>query len=124
MQRTDNPLKPSLKAVLAESHVGAVAIGVLLVWALESGSQVLWRTILKLAAFLVHVTAVAINGWPYMQSQLSVAEGVYVFEVTWYLISFLICFTSAQLLSRWVFGKSPFVSLRQYLDRIKRRQNA
>jgi len=58
-----NPLKPTLRNILADSHVAAIAIAVLLLWALDDAFRALWPPFFQLVQYLL--TAVAILDIPY-----------------------------------------------------------
>jgi len=112
-------LKPSLRAVLGESHVGAVAIAVLLFWSLLLASQFVWQNslyiVFRVADFLA--TAIAILGMPFISDRLSVADRWYLQKAAWQLLSSVWYFAAAFFLSRWIFGTGPFIALRGYVVR-------
>jgi hypothetical protein len=62
-------MKPSLREILADSHIALVAIAVLLIWCFDSGFAALWDPIFSAISSLV--TAVAILGLPYIPARFS-----------------------------------------------------
>ena len=106
----------SLSQVLAESHISAVAIAVLLLWTLDWGVRGLWTLVVPAADFVV--TAIAIGGIPYAHTPV-----IWTFTVLYLLSSFL-SLAAAWLLSRWVYGVGPFRSLTGYRRRVHRRNHA
>lgn len=102
--------KPSLRAILAESYVAAVAVAVLLVLSFEASFIFLWyllKLLLIVAEFLA--TAVAIFGLPSGYGRQA--------DWPWLLVSFaflfdaLVKFGAAWILSRYVYGLNPFSAL-------------
>jgi hypothetical protein len=65
-------MKTSLRQILADSHVSAVAIAVLLIWLIDSVFEALWGPILNAASFLF--TAVAVLGLPYIPPIFSFSQ--------------------------------------------------
>jgi hypothetical protein len=105
------PSKP-LSQFLAESHIAAVAIAVLLLWTLDWAVRGLWTLVVPAADFVV--TAIAVRGIPY--EHVSV---IWTFTVLYLLSSFL-SLAAAWLLSRWVYGVGPLRSLTGYRRRADR----
>jgi hypothetical protein len=112
-------VKPSFRAVLAESHVAVVSISILLLWALDWAFRALSVVLVPLAEFVI--TAIAIRGVPYW----SAAETwLALFPTSLYLLSAIAGYSAAWLLSKWAYGMSPIKCLRTYRDRIVRRIHA
>ncbi|MGA1992053.1 MAG: hypothetical protein ABSH46_13455 [Bryobacteraceae bacterium] len=107
-------MKHSLRRILADSHVSAVAIAVLLLWSLDSGFR-------ALAGFLI--TALAILGVPYFSIRLTVADRLLLVKTLLYLLDALISLAAAWLLSHWVYGVGPLRSLGGYGTRGTRRNH-
>jgi hypothetical protein len=114
-------VKRSLREVLADSHIAAVTIAVLLLWAVNSGFQALWIPLSKITAYLF--TAVAIFDIPYFSYPLNVGDRSNLILATLYLLSAAFHFAAAWILSRWVYGLSPLASLSQYRASLTRRTN-
>ena len=115
-------VKPSLREVLADSHVAAVAIAVLLLWSLDSAFRALWEPLYSALSFLV--TAVLILDIPYISPALSLMNRwMWIISLA-YLYGAITCFFAAWLLSRWVYGLGPLRSLSEYRSRIGRRTHA
>jgi hypothetical protein len=113
-------MKPSLRELLAESHIAAVAIAVLLLWSLDSGFQALWRPLSHVLGFLF--TAVAILDMP--DFSFGLEERVILITTFFYLLAALISLAAAWLLSHWVYGRSPLRSLSTYRAKLTRSKNA
>jgi len=105
-------VRRSLRQILADSHVAAVAIAVLLFWALSSAIRIPWEPLSRVADFLL--TAVAIGGVPYIPSKLDFANRLMLFNTLTYFFIALISFGGAWFLSRWVYRVGPFRSLSHY----------
>lgn len=108
------PPKPLLQ-VLAESHISAVAIAVLLLWSLDWGVRCLWTLVVPAADFVV--TAIATRGIPDAHT-----PAVWWTLTVLYLVSSFLNLAAAWLLSRWVYGVGPLRSLTAY--RSHRRNDA
>jgi len=105
-------MKPSLRQVLADSHIAAVAIAVLLLWSLDGAFRGLWGPVYGVVEYLF--TAIAILDIPYFSSALARFALV---ETCSYLYMAVVTFSASWLLSRWVFGVGPIRSLaRRYKD--------
>jgi len=109
-------VKPSLRQLLADSHVAAVAIAVLLLWSFQWGVRALWDPVSSVTVFLF--TAVAILDVPYLS--LTASDWLALIGTFTYLVYALISFAIAWLLSRWVYGNGPFHSLSMYRMRLGR----
>ena len=109
-------MKPSLRKILADSHVAAVAIAVFLLWFLDLGFRSLWEPLFRTASYLF--TAVAIFDIPYFT--LNGADHFLLIMTFSNLIYALINLTAAWLLSRWVYGVGPLRSLGAYRNKLIR----
>jgi putative effector of murein hydrolase len=103
-------VKLCLREVLVNSRVGAVAIAVLLLWALTSAFLALWGPVSRVGTFLY--TAVAILGIPYFNPRLDRADRNMLMITFFYLIGAVVNLIAAWLLSRWAYGVGPLQSLR------------
>ncbi len=95
-------MRPSLREILADSHIAAVTIAVLLLWTLDGTFRAPWGPLSSVAGFLF--TAVAILDIPYFSPVLSRADRLLVITTLLYLSGAVISFSAAWLLSQWVFG--------------------
>lgn len=111
----------SLRKSLADSHVSAVAIAVLLFWSIEMGLRSLWGPLYRTASFLF--TAVAILDIPYVAWDATHVRYV-LFTSLWYFFYALVSFCSAWHLSLWVYGTGPLRSLSECRTRLARRDRA
>lgn len=112
-------MKRSLRDVLAESHVAAVAIAIFLLLAMDAAFQPISPYVSNALVFLS--TAVAILDIPY------ISRGRYVMSlaVTFsYLYAAIISLTAAWLVSRWVYGVGPLSALGRYHSVLTGRKNA
>ena len=109
-------MKPSFRSALADSHVAAVAIAVLLIGALDGIVQGLAQPIYRATSFLV--TAIAILDIPYISGNLNSAE---MLITGYYLFSTLVALAAAFSLSHWVYGSGPFRVFTAYCRRLTNR---
>ena len=65
-------MRPSLRRVLADSHVAAVAIAVLLLWSLDAAFSALWPPVSRALEFVF--TGIAILDIPYLPRTFTVAD--------------------------------------------------
>jgi hypothetical protein len=112
-------VKPSLKEVLADSHIAAVAIAVLLLWSLDGIFRALWSPVYRVLGFLF--TAVAILDVPFISPTLTGEDRLMLITTFLYFCAAIISFSGAWLLSRWVYGVGPLRSLVRYRSRIGRK---
>jgi len=115
-------VKPSIRRILADSHIAAVAIAVLLFRSFEFGIRSLGRPLFLVTGFLVDV--VAVRGIPYGSGTFTLGEWLTLIPTFAYLSGTVISLAAALVLSRWVYGVGPFRSLSEYSTRLVRRNNA
>ncbi len=113
-------VKFSLRTILADSHVAAVAIASLLIWSLDAGFRALWEPLSHIAYFLF--TAVAILGVPYFS--FDAAERISLMMTFSYLLAAIMPCVAACILSRWVYGVGPLHSLSAYRSKLTRSDHA
>jgi hypothetical protein len=118
MQTSGENVKSSLRKILAESHVSAIAIAVLLFWSLDSAFRALLGPLFRAVTFLF--TAVAILDIPYFSRTLTIADRFTLIITSAYLFNALVYLTAAGLLSRWVYGLGPLRSLSIYRTKLVR----
>ena len=112
-------MKGSLRKMLAESNVGAIGIGVLLFWSIDSALWALWGPLYRAAKFVF--TAVAILDIPYFSLTLTAEDRLTLFITYTYLFHSLAYLTAANLLSRWVYGEGPLATLSKCRAELARR---
>jgi hypothetical protein len=112
MLSSGETVNPSLRKILADSHVSAVAIAVLLFRSLDSAFWALWGPLSRAASFLFK--AVAILDIPYFTRTLTIRDRFTLFITFLHLFYSLVYLAAAGLLSRWVYGMSPLRSLNKY----------
>ena len=118
MQTSGENVKSSLRTILADSHVSAVAIAVLLFWSLDSAFWALWGPVSRAVGLLS--MAVAILGIPYFSRTLTIADRFTLFITFSSLFNSLFFLAAAGLLSRWVYGMGPLRSLSKYRTKLAR----
>jgi len=121
MPSNDESVRPSLRQILADSHISAIAIAVLLFWGLASTFRAPWDLLSRTADFLF--TVMAIRGVPYIPSKLDFADLLLLLNTFFYFFTSLISFGAAWLLSRWVYRVGPFRSLSRYRTQLARRNH-
>jgi hypothetical protein len=118
MQTGGENVKSSLRKILADSHVSAVAIAVLLFWSLDSAFRALLGPLFRAVSFLF--TAVAILDIPYFSRTLTIDDRFTLIVTFAYLFNSLVYLAAAGLLSRWVYGLGPLRSLTIYRTKLVR----
>ena len=114
-------MKPSLREILADFHVSAVAIAVLLYWSLYWGFTALWSPLALAASFLFN--AVAILGIPYGSFTFTGTDRLMLSTTLTFLFNAFVCLAAAWLLSRWVYGAGPLRSLSKCRRKLTRRNH-
>jgi hypothetical protein len=115
-------MKGSLRQALADSHVAAITIAVLLLWVLDATCRGLWDPLYDLGAFVF--TGIAIWDIPYISPTPTLADRSMLIITAYYLYSAFVCVLGAWLLSRWVYGMAPLRSLATYRSQLIRRKDA
>jgi hypothetical protein len=110
-----------LRKTLADSHISAVAVAVLLVWSIEWALRALWGPLYRLVSFLF--TAILILDIPYISWDATSYRNVFLIS-SMYLFWGLISLSAAWLLSRWVYGHGPLRSLHECHSELAGRTNA
>lgn len=116
MPAMDASVKPSLREILADSYVAAVAIAMLLIWFVDLLFEALWGPI-SLAGNLFF-TAVAIFDIPYISQTKTHSNFLLLFNTVTSLLFSLANVSAAWLLSRWVYGVGPLSSLKNIHARL------
>ena len=108
-----------IRETLADSHIAAVAIAVLLLWSITSGVVAFWGPISRVAMFIF--TAIAIRDVPYVSRTLTMSDWIMLIKTSSNLFEALVSLGAAWLLARWTFGAGPLYSLSQYRTALTRR---
>jgi hypothetical protein len=108
MPASGETVNPSLRKILADSHVSAVAIAVLLYRSLDYAIWVLWGPL-----------SLGIFTFPNFPR----ADRFTLFTTFSYLFYSVVCLAAAGLLSRWVYGMGPLRSLSKYRTMLARRNH-
>jgi hypothetical protein len=114
-------VKPSLRKILADSHIAAIAIAVLLFWAFYSLFQVPWAPLFRAVDFVV--VAIATFDIPYSAGSWTFTDRLALMMAASYLFSASVNFTVAWLLWRWAYSEGPFLCLRRYTTAFPRRDH-
>ena len=112
--------KPSIRKVLADSCVGAVAVAGLLVGSVDYVLQASAIPLSRLITFFV--TAAAILDIPYFYR--SEADHLMWMSSLMILHFAALSLALAWLLSQWIYGAGPIRSLTECRERFMRRQHA
>jgi hypothetical protein len=109
----------SLRIALAESHIAAIAIAILLFFFFDFLVRALWEPLPAAIMFLL--TAIAVRGMPYVPKRLNLYQEFQLMEPLYFLFEAAVSFFAAWLLSRWIHGVGPFASLKRYRPELTRR---
>jgi hypothetical protein len=101
-------MKPTLRRSLADSHVSAVAIAMLLVWSLE---------------FVFRASLSSVRAAIFFFFTFDPPSHVGLIAPLSYFLQALCSLAAAWFLSRWVYGEGPFRSLARYHTDLERRQH-
>jgi hypothetical protein len=112
----------SLRQVLADSHVAAVTVAVLLLWSLDGAFRAVWIPVSRAVEFLF--TALAIFDIPYFPRTLTAADRLTLMSAFYFLYSAIASLSAAWFLSRWVYGVGPIRSLVMCCSKLTRRTHA
>jgi hypothetical protein len=115
-------MKLPLRQALANSHVSAAAIVILLVWSIEWACRALFGPVVRLINFLF--TAVAILDIPYISPKLNFEDRRMLLDTCFYFFNASCTAAAAWLLSHWIYGAGPIHSLISYRRRLARRIHA
>ena len=113
-------MKPALREILARTHVAAVAIVVLVLSSLHSMVWAILKPLPEVADYVA--TAVAISGVP--AGEFTVADKLILMTSAGYLVAGCVALAAAWLMSRWVYGASPFRSWSMNRAKITRNNHA
>jgi hypothetical protein len=112
-------VRPSLREILADSHIAAVSIAVLLTWSLESGLLAVWHPLRSAAGFVF--MAIAILDIPY--DTLTGADRIMLIGAFTYLFHAFLYLVAAWVLCRWVYGLGLLPTLSKLRNTLARRDN-
>lgn len=115
-------MKPTISEILADSHVSAIAVALLLVWSLEAVMEALRDPVFYAADYLF--TAIGILGIPYSSPGFSRWERIITDTSLEYFYFAIIELMAAWLLSRWAYRTGPFRCLNTYWMRLNGRNRA
>ena len=113
-------MKPSMRRILGDSHIAAVAIAVLLLRSLEFGVRSLVQPAVSLGGFLIDV--VAIRGIPY--GSFTSGQWLTLLPIVVNFSGAVVSLIAAWLLSHWVYRIGPFRRLSECGTKLARRKLA
>ena len=105
-------MKPSLRKILIESHIAAIAIAVLVLGSLEFGFRALCTLLWPVATFLF--TTVAIFDIPYFSHTFSPQEQYILMTAVSFFLGALANLGAAWALAYGVYGVGPMRSLTKH----------
>lgn len=111
----------AVREILADSHISAVAIALLLLWSIHSGFLALWGPLYRGASFLL--TAIAILDVPYVSRTFTPSDRMLLVATLSNFFNALASLAAAWLLSSWIYGVGPLRSLKQYRTKLPRRDD-
>jgi len=111
-------MRPSIRKILGDSHVAAVAVGVLIFLSVRWIAEVLPMPVADAVVFLA--SAVAVRGMP---SESGASSRFILATDCLILLSALVNLAAAWLLSRWVYGEGPLQVQGSYPARFRGRRN-
>ena len=115
-------MKACLRETLANSHVAAVSIAILIFWCITSLFEAVWPWLARVGQFLLE--AVAILDVPYFSTTFDAYDRSQLVVAGVYLYSAGFCLLAAWLLARWVYGKRPLQVLITYYGKLPRTNHA
>ncbi len=115
-------MKSSLREVLVESHVAAVAIAVLLFGAFDCGFQGLCVPVGPVATY--SFTAIAILAIPYSSPGFNRQDQFMLGMMVFWFVGMLANLVAAWLLARWVYRVGPINVLIKRRSELARRSLA
>jgi len=124
--RAGETVKASLRKALADSHVAAIAIALLLAWssmeAVEGCALPVGYGIVDAIGFLLN--AVIDREIPHFSPRLDTFDLWFLSRSLPHLETAATCAIAAWLLARWVYGQGPIRCLRTAWSELPRRSNA
>jgi hypothetical protein len=107
-----------LRRILADSHISAITIAVLLLWSLSAAFQAVWYPLLGLLEYLFTAVATLSVGLGLPYSGPFYEERVSLLPIPADLFTALTSFAAAWVLARWIYGNGPLRILSRYGNRI------
>jgi hypothetical protein len=101
----------SLRQVLADSHVAAATIALLLVWALDTAVRGLWDPVYHVGILF---TAIAIWDIPYLSPSPTTIDRLTLISSCYLFYCSIVSLAAASLLSYWVYRTGPIRLLIAY----------
>lgn len=105
-----------IRRALAESHVAAVTIAVLILWAANDTFMAVWPFVSRAISFLFR--AVAILDIPYFSTVLTAYDRISIVISASYAYSAVLSAIAAALASKWVYGGTPIKVLSLYRSKM------
>lgn len=114
-------MRPSLRQVLADSHVAAVAIALFLLWSLDSAFSAVWPPVFDALSYVF--TAIAILDIPYGSLTAAGRRSMLILGLA-YAYSCIVSLSAAWLLSKWIYGVGPLRALMSFRGKLRRSNHA
>jgi len=118
-------VRPTLREVLADSHIAAVAVAMFLVWSIDWGSKALLSLLVFAFEISDSVLTIALMWWH--GGTISFGSRDMFFDQTLLVTTMqclfwtVICVGAAWIISRWVYGVGPLRTLITSRARVARR---
>ncbi|MGA8290820.1 MAG: hypothetical protein WBF45_19400 [Acidobacteriaceae bacterium] len=114
-------MQPSFRKTLADSHVAAIVLALLLFWPTQAVLQAMREPLIRAVTFIA--TMIAIRDVPYMSPGMNTVDRMMLAALVSTLCRAVLTFAAAGILSHWVYGTSPLYVLRTYCSQLARRTN-
>jgi hypothetical protein len=121
MAPSGDAMQRSFRKALADSHVAAIVLALLLFWPTQAVLQAMRGPFIRAVTFAV--TMIAIRDVPSMSPGLNTIDRLMLAAFVSTLCRAVLSFAAAAILSRWVYGTSPLYVLRIYCSQLARRTN-
>jgi hypothetical protein len=107
-----------------ESHIAAVAIALLLVWAVAALVSGLWYPVYRIVSYIIE--AIAILDIPSSSVfMLDMTEGLVVLAMSLTYVVFAFFYVlAAWIIARWIYGTMPLRVLTKYASKIRAKNYA
>lgn len=113
-----NPVKPSLRKVLADSYIAAVAIVTLLLGFIDSVAWFLWPFIKQASEYVI--TAILIFDLPYFEIRALLFNSALLL---FFAVAAITSLIAAWLIAKWAYGCGPLESLMRCREQLMGRRN-
>jgi hypothetical protein len=124
-QSTGENVRRTLREILADSHISAVAIAVLLVWSIDSGFKTIMSLLVLAFEFSVSMVMIGSTWWhdgiiSFGSPDMLFDRSLFVMTMEYFFWT-VISFGAAWIVSRCVYSVGPLRTLSTYRARVARR---